>query len=210
MLSIAEEVLLLSVDDETGVFLHGPEVHVELALGGAVLMDLALVNRIDTDPERLFLVDASPTGDDLLDEVLARVAASETERRTEDWLIDLREEAATLRGRLIERLVDRGILERVEDRVLGLFTNRRYPVVDDRADREVRRRIVNALFSDEIPEPRDVMIVDLVVACDLLETLIHPRDVKTVWPRVEQLERMELIGREVSRKIGELRTGTPA
>ena len=63
MLSIAEEVLLLSVDDETGIFLYGPDVHIELALSGAVLMDLALLNRIDTDPERLFVVDATPTGD---------------------------------------------------------------------------------------------------------------------------------------------------
>ena len=78
------------------------------------------------------------------------------------------------------------------------------------ADREVRHRIVNALFSDEIPDPRDVMIVDLVVACAPLETLVHPRDVKTVRPRVEQLARMDLIGREVSRKIDELRFRSPA
>ena len=206
MLSIAEEVLLLSVDDETGIFLYGPDVHIELALSGAILMDLALLNRIDTDPERLFVVDATLTGDEILDEVLARVAGSRRERTTEDWLSDLREEAGGIRGRLIDRLVRRGVLERVEDRVLGMFSTWRYPVVDGRADREIRRRIVNVLFNDEIPDPRDVMIVDLVVACDLLETLIHARDVKTVLPRVEQLARLELIGREVTRKIGDLRS----
>ena len=210
MLSIAEEVLLLSVDDETGIFLYGPDVHIELALSGAVLMDLALLDRIDTDPERLFVVDTAPTGDEILDEVLARIAASETERPTERWLSDLREDAGALRGRLIDRLVGQGILERVEDRVLGMFSTWRYPVVDDRADREIRHRIVNILFSDEIPDPRDVMIVDLVVACGLLETLVHARYVKTVRPRVEQLANLELIGREVARKIGELRFRSPA
>jgi len=210
MLSIAEEVLLLSVDDETGIFLYGPDVHIELALSGALLMDLALLNRIDTDPDRLFVVDTAPTGDEILDEVLARIAASETERPTERWLIDLREEASAIRGRLIDRLVGRGILERVEDRVLGMFSTWRYPVVDDRADREIRHRIVNVLFNDEIPDPRDVMIVDLVVACELLENLIHARDVKTVLPRVEQLASLELIGREVTRKIGDLRSRSPA
>ena len=210
MLSIAEEVLLLSVDDETGIFLYGPDVHIELALSGAILMDLALLDRIDTDPERLFVVDTTLTGDEILDEVLARVAASESERPTERWLVDLREEAGAIRGRLIDRLVRRGILDRVEDRVLGMFSTWRYPVVDGRADREIRHRIVNVLFNDEIPDPRDVMILDLVVACDLLETLVHTRDVKTVRPRVEQLASLELIGREVTRKIGELRSRSPA
>ena len=43
-------------------------------LAGAVLMDLAMEYRIDTDPERLVLLDDTPVGDSLLDPTLARIA----------------------------------------------------------------------------------------------------------------------------------------
>ena len=56
MLSFAEEIMLLLLDDKSGRFVDSRSVSLEYALGGAVLMDLALEGRIDTDPERLFVI----------------------------------------------------------------------------------------------------------------------------------------------------------
>ena len=94
----------------------------------------------------------------------------------------MREDAGVLKERLIGRLVDRGILRRVEEKILGMFPTRRYPVIDDRAELEVKQHITEVLFSDDIPDPRDIAIIDLVFACDLLEILLHARDVKAVRP----------------------------
>jgi len=49
MLNCAEELLLLSIDDESGAFYRMTNVNLQLALVGALLMDLALRNRIDAD-----------------------------------------------------------------------------------------------------------------------------------------------------------------
>ena len=58
MLRVTEELLLLIVDAESGGIQHSLPAHQQDALiAGAVLTDLALENRIDTDAERLFLVD---------------------------------------------------------------------------------------------------------------------------------------------------------
>ena len=54
-----------------------PDLALDYALAGGVLMDLALENRIDTDLEKLVLVDATPVGDSLLDATLADIAAME-------------------------------------------------------------------------------------------------------------------------------------
>lgn len=206
MLTIAEEVLLLFLDDEKGTLIRGPDIHVELALGGAVLMDLALANRIDTDPERLFVVDRTPMGDDVLDEVLARIVACEPERSTEYWLNEVREDTQALMSRLIDRLVDRGVLRRVEEKILWVFETRRYPVIDDREVREVKRRVTSILFSEEIPDPRDVVIIGLVNACDLLGAILHHREAERVRERAEQISRMDLIGQAVTRTINDVRT----
>ncbi|MCY4500796.1 MAG: GPP34 family phosphoprotein, partial [Alphaproteobacteria bacterium] len=76
MLSFAEEMMLLLLDDQDGSFLPIPEWSMQCALAGAVLMDLALADRIDTDVDSLMLVDEKPTGDPLLDPTLERIAAS--------------------------------------------------------------------------------------------------------------------------------------
>ena len=52
------------LDDESGEFARVPKWSLRCALAGGVLMDLALENRIDTDPEHLFLIDSTPVGDD--------------------------------------------------------------------------------------------------------------------------------------------------
>ena len=75
MMRLAEELLLL-LRDEEGALSRAPEWLVRYALGGAVLMDLALKNRIDTDAQRLFLIDSTPVGDRLLDPMLAEIAQS--------------------------------------------------------------------------------------------------------------------------------------
>lgn len=205
MLTIAEEILLLFLDEQKGTFVRAPDFQLELALGGAVLMDLALANRVDTDPERLFVVDPTPIGNELLDEILVRVGESGEDRSVEYWLNDLREGVEALMERLIDSLVARGVLRRVEEKVLWVFESRRYPVIDDREEREVKRRITNALFSDEIPDPRDIVIISLVNACDLFGVILNPREVENVRARADQIARMDLIGQAVGNTIGEVR-----
>ena len=65
MVTFTEEIMLLMLDDD-GLFLPIRGGAVEHVLVGAVLMDLAFANRIDTDPEKLQVIDSTPTGNSLL------------------------------------------------------------------------------------------------------------------------------------------------
>ena len=53
MLTFAEELLLLALDDEKGVLVQMPIMSFEYGLVGAILMELALMNKIDTDLKNL-------------------------------------------------------------------------------------------------------------------------------------------------------------
>ena len=76
MLRFAEEIILLLLGDEDGRFANTRSWTLDYAVAGAVLMDLALEDRIDTDLEHLILLDATPTGDELLDPTLREIAAA--------------------------------------------------------------------------------------------------------------------------------------
>ena len=95
MLTFYEEIMVLLLHDENGTFLPVSEHTLNRALTGAVLMDLAFANRIDTDPERLVVIDSSPTGDALLDRTLARIASEESAANGRAWIETLSAEEAS-------------------------------------------------------------------------------------------------------------------
>ena len=204
MLRFAEEIMLLLLDDDGGEFVRVPEWSLQCALAGAVLMDLALENRIDTDLEQLILVDSTPVGDDLLDSTLARIAQATERHDTRYWIQHTAQHASRIRERVLERLVDRGILQRRDERLLWVFQSRRYPVVDGKADREVKLRIMAVLLSDEIPDPRDIVIVCLAEACGLFRELLSRRELEHATARIEQVRKLDLIGQAVSQAVWDI------
>ena len=201
MLRFAEEIMLLLLDDKGGKFADLPAPSVECALAGAVLMDLALEGRIDTDPERLFVVDPTPLKDHLLDPSLARIVQATETHDARHWIEQTIAYAGDIRDRSLARLVERGILRREDDRFLWVFQTRRYPVIDDQPVQEVKLRIMGVLFSDEIPDARDIVIISLSDACGIFRGLLSSRELRGAAPRIEQVGKMDLIGREVSKAV---------
>ncbi len=204
MLRFAEEIMLLLLDDDGGEFVRVPEWSLQCALAGAVLMDLALENRIDTDLEQLVLVDSSPVGDDLLDPTLASIAQATEPHDSRYWIQHTAQDADRIRDQVLERLVERGILQRRDERFLWVFQSRRYPVVDGKADREVKLRIMGVLFSDEIPDPRDIVIVCLAEACGLFRELLSRRELEHANARIEQVRKLDLIGQAVAQAVWDI------
>ena len=208
MLRFAEELLLLLLSDE-GKFAAVPDLALDYALAGGVLMDLALENRIDTDLEKLVLVDATPVGDSLLDETLADIAATE-ESAPRFWVERTVGRGPAIRAHALSRLIDGGILESREARFLWLFRTQRYPVVDRSAKNEVKLRIMGVLFSDEIPDPRDVVIICLADTCGIFRELLSKREVSQAAARIAQVRQLDLIGQAVSGALRDIEVSLQA
>ena len=203
MLRFVEEIILLLLRDD-GRFVNVPSWTMDYAVAGGVLMDLAMENRIDTDLNSLVLIDATPVGDGLLDPTLAEIAARTEAGEKHDasfWVTHTSRNASVIREEALHRLMVRGILERQDDRFLWVFRSRRYPAIDGRAEREVKLRIMGVLFSDEIPDPRDVMLICLVDACDIFKELLSRQELNTASDRIAQVRRLDLIGQAMSRAI---------
>ncbi|MCY3616631.1 MAG: GPP34 family phosphoprotein [Acidimicrobiaceae bacterium] len=203
MLRFAEEIILLMLHDDNGKFAPVPSWSLDRALAGAVLMDLALENRIDTDPENLILIDDTPVGDSLLDSTLAEISAGE-QRDARYWVEHTAKKGEQIREEALSRLVDAGILERQEDRFLWVFRSRRYPLVDGKAEREVKLRIMEVLLSDQIPEPRDVVIIALADACGIFHELLPKRELQRASSRIEQVRKLDLIGQAMAQTIHDM------
>ncbi len=204
MLRFAEELLLLTLDDENGRFARVPDRLMRYALAGGVLMDLALENRIDTDLKNLILVDSTRLQDSLLDPTLADIAEADDTKDARFWVERTALRADTIREVALNRLVERGILKREEDRFMWVFQARRYPIIDNTAEREVKLRIMEVLFSDQIPGPRDVVIIGLAHACDIFKEILSTRELARVSDRIDQVRKLDLIGQAMSQAITDI------
>ena len=209
MLRFVEEITLLLLHDDDGRFARVPSWSLSYALAGGVLMDLAMENRIDTDLEHLILVDATPTGDSLLDPTLAEIAAGE-KHDARYWVEQTAERSDAIQEEVLSRLIALGILERQEDRFLWVFRSRRYPMVDGQAEREVKLRIMGVLFSDDIPDPRDVVIICLADACGIFKELLSKRELEQAAPRIEQVRKLDLIGQAMTQAIQDIELSVAA
>ena len=167
MTLLAEDLLLLVLDDETGAqTLDGTRT--DLALGGALLLELALAGRVALTRdgpwwarEQVGVTDPAPLGDALLDEALVTVA--EKPRGSQELVGRL---GKGVRARLLERLQARGVLERRSDTVLGLFPRTRWPTADSRHEEQVRARLRDVLLVGLAPDQRTGALTALLVAVD--------------------------------------------
>lgn len=80
-------------------------------MAGAVIADLALEGRIDTDLDALHLVDATPTGDVLLDPTLLEIAEAQETFPTQYWIERNTVRSEEIVTTTLERLVEKGVLE---------------------------------------------------------------------------------------------------
>lgn len=207
MMRFAEEILLLLYDKESGELQPVDERSLRCALAGAALMELALENRIDSDPRRLSVVDPTPVQDDLLDPCLAEIVAAEQDAGTSYWIDHFASPGFVdaMRELALERLIQRGILRRQDSGLLSLSRRvargHRYPAVDGEAGQAVEARIMGILFADDIPQPREVMLITLVEACGMFQRVLKPSELDEVQDRISLICTFEEIGRSVFHAI---------
>jgi hypothetical protein len=173
---LAEDLLLLLTDDSTGK-LAASGTEVDVALGGALLVELTLMQRVDlagSDERvregRLVVRDPDPTGDPLLDEALTVVAQKEG-KKPQSVVARL---GRRTRARLYERLVAGGVLRAEDDRVLGIFPTHRWPSNDAAHESRVRAGLLTALREGSTTEERTGALISLLLALNAVHKTVDP------------------------------------
>ncbi len=109
---IADELMLLLLDDQKGTMPASASMQIDTLLGGALLVELALLERVGVTarkpgakPDRLAVLNVAPTGDPLPDAALERLR--EREGKTVADAVATATRSA--KKDVIERLVATGI-----------------------------------------------------------------------------------------------------
>jgi hypothetical protein len=201
-ITLADELALLAYDDAGVNRMSSPGFG--YALAGALLVELALAGRVVVEDGRVRVVDRGRTGHVLVDDALARIAEQERPRKPKDWVVGL---AKGLPHRVLDGLVDAGILARERDKVLWVFTSIRYPLLggaEAPAESEVRARLDRAIRSSGPVEPRTAALLALVRATKFERRTFPevPRD--QVRTRLDEVGNADWAAAAVKRAIEEM------
>ncbi len=211
-LTIPEEIMLLLLDDRTGRPVGLPPPAADFAVAGAMLMELSLTGRIDTDLAQLTVTSTESTGDGVLDQALSIIAASRTMQDSRFWIGELSARGEAFRETLLARLVNHGVLRAEDDRFLWVFPDRRYPKAAEGAAevREVRARLRDIILSDDIPDARDSLLIGLCRATGLVPLLLTPPELEETVARVDQIADLEELNRALAEVIRQLQASMVA
>lgn len=202
---IAEELILLMLDERSGYLEMVPGWNFSCVMAGAVLADLALERRIETDLERLYLVDPTPIGDSLLDPALKDIAESDEESDAQFWIERNTRHADDIVAAALDRLVERNILTHESGGFWSLSRSvsrsGTYPTAAVETRKESKTRILSVILNDEIPDPRDAILVALMHTCGGFKLLLEEEDYEERLDRIELVARLDLIGRTVASAV---------
>jgi hypothetical protein len=192
---IAEEFLLLALDDVSGRSKVSIQT-LEPALGGALLAELALLERVGVSPHtagwrergRITLTSAVPTDDPELDRVLDELSVRKG-TRVKDLIspVSTRRITKGVLNRLLTRLAAEGVLTADRGTLLGVIPTTRWHPSDPEPEEELRGRLQSALVGGAVPTGRTVALIGLLEATSLLPKVVLADNVRALRRRAKEL-----------------------
>ena len=217
--TLTEELHIFLIDPHQGGLVDADEHNIRCAFSGAALMDLAREHRIDTDMQTLTVLDHTPLGDAILDPLFAVIKAEDgstgIRKDTCYWVnrFAAPEIANQIRRRTAGSLINRGIFSKGAGGEITLqsqmIQTRRYPGIPSPRGQDIILRVMNVIFSEDIPSPEEAMLISLVDACGILKHFLTKSELEEHEDRINVLRSLDLIGRSVRNAILTIRNPEP-
>ena len=197
-LTLVEEIVLLSPNDETGAHLPLPPSALGYGLAGAILSDLIMAERIAVDEGSVKILNSQTTNNPLLDPWLQRIVDEPYVHSIHYWISAIADEKRDIESSVLDHLIERGILIRKDKKILWVVGLRRYPTIHNEERIEVRTRLQRLIFSNEKPDHFDSTLISLLDGCYLLPSVFPESELLDRADRIDEIAKSDPVGREVA------------
>jgi hypothetical protein len=196
-MNLAQEFYLCVLD---GNAFHGNKL--PTGIGGALLVELQLRGRVEVGKE-VELVDLSPVGDPMLDDVLASWREAEpTQRKTTHVVSGL---GQGQHRRVIEQTVADGLAVTHPGEKRRLFPGHKAPYnLPTEAGEEPRRRARELLLGQRAPDVRTALLVTLLDACGFYDGVVTKAERREAKQRVRALGESDGVPEAVKKAISQV------
>jgi hypothetical protein len=184
-MNLVEEFTLLAHDVEGGRIIGTTKL--EYALGGALLVELALAERIGVFDGKVQVLSAAAVGNELVDGALSYILGGDRSRKPHYRVQRL---GPAVRPRVLSHLVATGVLREEHSRVLWVFTRTLYPSaygVESPVKTETISRMRAAVGRAGPVDARTAALCSLVEAAGMEHTVFPLMDRRQLRARLEEI-----------------------
>jgi len=184
----------------------------DYALAGAVLLELALAERLDVVDKRVAALPGAPLREPVLADALSAIERDKR-RRAKDWIPRL---SRSLRKRVLADLVRGGLTGMQVTHVLKVFPSTRYPVTDAAALPELRAAVEAAVrgagtvAESPVAEPRVAALCSLIGPAGLGRRLFPDLPRRELRRRLDEISRGNWASEAVRAAVREVQAATAA
>jgi golgi phosphoprotein 3 len=208
---LSQDLILLALNPQTGKSRFSWYSALDYGLVGSLLLDLVLQGKLEIDNNNRVIGAISAlhnsagtvgnTGNEFLDQRLSEVLASSRPRTARFWVTRWRRRYRGIQTIVLQNLVDLGVLERQEQRILGLFPTQRYFLTDESIQREIVQQARAAVLKGIGLDSRMAALISLMQASHLTDAVFRPEERPEARLRIKAIAREDLVGQAVSKAI---------
>jgi golgi phosphoprotein 3 len=170
MITLYEELLLMCMHEDKGIFIASTLDRLKPGLVGAVLADLALASKIcSTNNHRLTVEDPTPTNDPILDDALVMLQKSEKEHKFGYWLNVLFPKPEKLRKKVVKSLIIKGLITQEDDHSEWVVPSPLHPEISASAKYAVIQHLRSVVLTKDQASPGIIAFLSILSACGLLD-----------------------------------------
>ena len=164
-LNLIEQFLLISLDDDEGIFIADVN-HLYYGIAGALLIELALEEKIELRENKLILTGKPDSVDPLINQSI-NAFENEKDRKVGFWIDAFKSNGKEIKNFTLDELISKGILRREKGKILWVIPYEKYPTENPIPENKVRARIHNIVINDTKPTVKDLMLLSLIDVCKL-------------------------------------------
>lgn len=165
-LRLAEELLLLAIDEKKGFVVWYKKGIVKYGLAGAILRELIDAGKLELNDEKIKISNLDPTGDTILDRALIIMESTQKQKKVQHWISKLSKKE--FRDILFEDLRNQGVLRKIEDEEPGrFFAKERFRFWFDKPIKQTQRKLHDILILGKAGDEKSMKLIGLVQACGL-------------------------------------------
>lgn len=207
MLTLAEKLLLIALDDQTGKMNMNASQSISYGLAGAIIMELTMEGYLEYKDSKLYIRQNVDCKDELLhdclhylhDKFYGKTPKLQRVVQTLGMHISWHKKHLPF----IERLIEKGILTKDEQKVLFFFTKNVYPSTNSGKEDSIREKVRKAVLSngEEEVEEHIFCLIGLLKACQLDKQLFTKEEYKQAKGTINAMMKSSPHGKAVSETV---------
>jgi len=186
MLSLAEKLILLRIDEQKGIVKLPITTPFQYALIGATLIELILNNKVHIGEEYLEITDYTTTGNGILDEALQIIKQSKKKGDIIYWIAKLNNKFKNITDKILQKFIDEGVLEKLEHKFLWIIPAYSYLINNTRQEKFFKAHMRNEVINAGTLELNTIALFRLANVCDLVDDIFSYDEQKKAQIRIKQ------------------------